>query len=130
MYTKQPDQPGPPHWLPYVLVASADRASEAAIRAGGRIVHGPVDVPGGDRIAMGRDPQGTAFALHSLKPAARKPAAKRTKRAVVEKRATRRAGKPAKKKVSMKSAKKAAKRKPARATRKVKAKAKAKTKRR
>ena len=117
MYTKQPDQPGPPHWLPYVLVTSADRASEVAIRDGGRIVHGPVDIPGGDRIAMGSDPQGAAFALHALKPVAVKRAANRT---------TQPAAKPAraKKKVPKKVVKKK------RAARKAKARPRAKVKRR
>ena len=70
MYTKQPDQPGPPHWLPYVVVASADRAAEAATRSGGRIAFGPTDVPGGDgRFAIGIDPQGAAFAVFAPTPA-------------------------------------------------------------
>lgn len=115
MYTKQPDQPGPPYWLPYVLVASVDGASEVAIRDGGRIVHGPADVPGGDRIAMGSDPQGAAFAVHSLKPVAAKRA--RTKKKVAKKVV---------KKAVKRSAKKAAKRAPKRAARKVKARAKTK----
>ena len=89
MYTKQPGDPGPPYWLPYILVASADRASEAAIRDGGTILHGPADVPGGDRIAAGRDPQGAVVAVHSLKPArakkkkpVKKPVKKPAKRAL------------------------------------------------
>lgn len=121
MYTKQPDQPGPPHWLPYVLVASADRASEAALRDGARILHGPADVPGGDRIAIGSDPQGAAFAVHALKPArARKKVAKKK---LVKKRVAKQVRKAAKK-----PAKKPAKRTARRV--KAKAKAKAKTKRR
>ena len=118
MYTKQPDDPGPPYWLPYVLVASADRAMEAAIRDGGRVLHGPADVPGGDRIAMGSDPQGAAFAVHSLKPAAAKRA--RAKKTVVKKKVVR------KKKVAKKKGlKKAA---PASAKKAVKRRVKARTK--
>src|SRR2546426_7155617 len=48
----------PPHWLCYVLVPNADRAADTAARAGGKIVMGPMEVPGGDRIAGGLDPQG------------------------------------------------------------------------
>ncbi|HWK08496.1 MAG TPA: hypothetical protein VNR64_00500 [Vicinamibacterales bacterium] len=32
---------------------------------GGRVLNGPMDVPGGDRVAQCLDPQGAAFAVHS-----------------------------------------------------------------
>src|SRR2546426_8645741 len=48
MYNKSAE--APPHWLCYVLVPNADRAAETAARAGGKIVMGPMEVPGGDRI--------------------------------------------------------------------------------
>jgi hypothetical protein len=53
------------------MVASADRAAQVVTRAGGRILTGPMDVPGGGRIAMCVDPQGAAFAVHAVavKPA-------------------------------------------------------------
>jgi uncharacterized protein len=65
-------QPGAvPHWLPYVEVADADKAAAAATRAGARVLNGPMDVPGGGRIAQLADPHGIAFAVHSMaKPAA------------------------------------------------------------
>jgi uncharacterized protein len=68
MYTKGADRPGPAHWLCYAMVANADRAAQAATRAGGRVVAGPMDVPGGGRIAMCVDPQGGAFAVHAVAP--------------------------------------------------------------
>jgi predicted enzyme related to lactoylglutathione lyase len=77
MYTRQPDQSGRPSWLPYILVPSADRASEAAVRGGGTIIQDPMEVPGGSRTAIGSDPQGGVFAVHSLKPATKKAAAKK-----------------------------------------------------
>jgi predicted enzyme related to lactoylglutathione lyase len=58
------------HWLGYVNVSDADAAARAAAAAGGRIVNGPMEVPGGDRIAQILDPQGAAFAVHSYKKAA------------------------------------------------------------
>jgi uncharacterized protein len=58
------------HWLGYVNVSDADAAARAASAAGGRIINGPMEVPGGDRIAQILDPQGTAFAVHSYKKAA------------------------------------------------------------
>jgi predicted enzyme related to lactoylglutathione lyase len=79
MYNKSADMPAPPHWLCYVLVPDADRAAETAARAGGKIVMGPMDVPGGDRIAGGLDPQGAAFAVHARAAGAAKAVAKQRK---------------------------------------------------
>jgi len=53
-----------PHWLTYIQVASVDRAAAAAKAAGGRVTQGPMEVPGGSRIAQVVDPQGGAFAVH------------------------------------------------------------------
>jgi len=63
-----------------VKVPSADTAARTAQRSGGRVVSGPMDVPGGGRIAQCVDPQGAVIAVHAVavavKPAAR-PAGKR-----------------------------------------------------
>jgi len=64
MFNRPPEIPVP-SWLPYVYVKSADRAAELAVQHGGRVVHGPAEVPGGDRIAQIVDPQGGAFAVHA-----------------------------------------------------------------
>lgn len=83
-FYKLMDASKPPHWLTYIRVASADRAAAAAKAAGGQVINGPMEVPGGGRIAQVLDPQGGAFAVHELaKPAAAatagsKPAAKST----------------------------------------------------
>jgi len=66
IYKKRPEMTAPPNWLPYVRVASADKAAAAAGRTGGKVLIGPMDVPGGDRIAMCIDPQGAAFAVHTV----------------------------------------------------------------
>ncbi|MFI5310389.1 MAG: VOC family protein [Gemmatimonadales bacterium] len=63
------------NWLSYVLIPSVDAAVSKVTGSGGKILHGPADVPGGDRIAMCVDPQGAAFALHSRAAAAAKPPA-------------------------------------------------------
>ena len=55
----------PPHWLCYVTVPDLDVAVERLKALGGQITHGPMQVPGGDRIAHGFDPQGAAIALHA-----------------------------------------------------------------
>ncbi len=91
MYNKPPETPAPPHWLCYVRVPSADKAAAAVARLGGGVVNGPMEVPGGDRIAQCVDPQGAAFAVHSVtvaKPAAqRKPAKAKPKKKVKAKSA-------------------------------------------
>jgi hypothetical protein len=66
----KPSQPlaGPPSaWVLYVSVPDADAAAEAASKLGGKLCHGPTDVPGGGRIAQLQDPSGVFFAVHSMK---------------------------------------------------------------
>lgn len=58
------DASKPPHWLTYIQVASVDKAAAAVKAAGGRVTQGPMEVPGGSRIAQVLDPQGGAFAVH------------------------------------------------------------------
>ena len=65
MMKKPPTAPGT-YWLHYVSVAdTADAAAERAQKAGGKLMVGPMEVPGGDRIAVLQDPQGAWFAVHS-----------------------------------------------------------------
>ena len=52
-----------PHWRYYFRVPSIGRAKETAEAKGGKIVMGPMEVPGGDYIVIGIDPQGAEFAL-------------------------------------------------------------------
>lgn len=57
----------PPHWLYYINVDSMDGAL-ARIRAhGGKLLEGPMPVPGGGQSAHCMDPQGARFAIFSLK---------------------------------------------------------------
>jgi uncharacterized protein len=68
----------PPHWLSYVRVPDCNKATTAAKAAGGRVLNGPMEVPGGSWITMMMDPQGGAFAVvEPPKAAAEKPAAKK-----------------------------------------------------
>jgi predicted enzyme related to lactoylglutathione lyase len=48
----------PPSWLHYFRVADIDVAAEAVKAGGGAVLHGPHEVPGGDRVFIARDPQG------------------------------------------------------------------------
>jgi predicted enzyme related to lactoylglutathione lyase len=52
-----------PAWLPYFIVADIDAAAAAIPHNGGRILHGPAEVPGGGFIIQGSDPQGALFAV-------------------------------------------------------------------
>jgi len=79
IYRKPPEMPAPPHWLCYAMVASADRAATEVTRLGGRVLNGPMEVPGGDRIAQCMDPQGAVFAVHSVAPAMKAAPAPRPK---------------------------------------------------
>jgi predicted enzyme related to lactoylglutathione lyase len=60
---KKMDQEPAAHWLYYITVDAIDAALERVKSAGGQVVHGPVQVPGGSWIINGVDPQGALFAL-------------------------------------------------------------------
>jgi predicted enzyme related to lactoylglutathione lyase len=64
MFSKTKDMPAPPSWLHYVHVDDLDAALERAKEKGARVLNGPMEVPGGERIVQLLDPQGAAFALH------------------------------------------------------------------
>jgi predicted enzyme related to lactoylglutathione lyase len=72
IYKLNQERSSRPYWLPYAEVASADAAATAATAAGGKVIVGPLEVPGGGRIAQVIDPSGAMFAVHSM--AAAKPA--------------------------------------------------------
>jgi predicted enzyme related to lactoylglutathione lyase len=55
----------PPNWQIYFRVDDLDAAVERITANGGRVLNGPMEVPGGDRIVNAMDPQGAAFSLHS-----------------------------------------------------------------
>jgi uncharacterized protein len=57
----------PPHWMYYITVDDVDSAAKRVEQNGGKLVNGPMDIPGDDRIAHFRDPQGVLFALYSHK---------------------------------------------------------------
>jgi len=52
-----------PHWLYYIDVGDIDAAVARVAEAGGEVLHGPHQVPGGNWVIMGKDPQGAEFAL-------------------------------------------------------------------
>jgi len=116
----------PPHWLSYVRVADCAKATAAAKAAGGRILHGPQEVPGGSWVTMLMDPQGGACAVveppkvETAKAASPRKAAAKGNAAAGKAQAPKPAPAPVKaatKKVARKAAKKAAGRKPTVASR-------------
>jgi predicted enzyme related to lactoylglutathione lyase len=71
-----------PSWLCYVSVEDVGKAATAAKNAGGRVMNGPMEVPGGSWIAQVLDAEGAAFAVHEpAKATAAQPAAKPEKSA-------------------------------------------------
>jgi predicted enzyme related to lactoylglutathione lyase len=61
----KPEHAMPPSWTIYFKVDDADQSAERIKQLGGQILNGPMDVPGGDRVAQAMDPQGAAFGIHS-----------------------------------------------------------------
>jgi len=51
------------HWLYYITVDAIDAAQDRVKSAGGQVINGPMQVPGGSWIINGLDPQGAMFAL-------------------------------------------------------------------
>jgi predicted enzyme related to lactoylglutathione lyase len=57
----------PPNWGIYFRVPDINQATEKIKANGGQVTNGPMEVPGGDWIVNGMDPQGAHFALHAKK---------------------------------------------------------------
>jgi predicted enzyme related to lactoylglutathione lyase len=70
MFNRPKGNPVPATWLPYILVPDSPALVKTIEQLGGKVIHGPMEVPGGDWIVQGLDPQGAMFALHSKKKAA------------------------------------------------------------
>jgi predicted enzyme related to lactoylglutathione lyase len=52
-----------PAWLVYFRVDGIELAARRIVEAGGQVIHGPMEVPGGGWIVNGLDPEGVMFAL-------------------------------------------------------------------
>jgi hypothetical protein len=121
----------PPNWTFYANVKDLDKSIAAVKKNGGAIKMGPMDVPGGSRVAVASDPQGAMFALHQSKAAsAPRPKARVKTKAKAKRKAAR---KVVRKKSARASKKATSKKKPRRskaASRRPKPKAKKKGRRR
>lgn len=67
IYDKPAHMQAPPAWLHYIRVPDVNVALEKIKAHGGQVINGPMEVPGGDWIVMGIDPQGGPFAVHHSK---------------------------------------------------------------
>jgi predicted enzyme related to lactoylglutathione lyase len=68
MMNKPPEMANvPPNWQIYFRVADVHAAAERIKANGGKILNGPMEVPGGDWVVNAMDPQGAAFGLHARK---------------------------------------------------------------
>jgi predicted enzyme related to lactoylglutathione lyase len=57
----------PANWQIYFRVPDVDAAVQRITANGGKVINGPNEVPGGDRVLTATDPQGAVFGLHSKK---------------------------------------------------------------
>jgi predicted enzyme related to lactoylglutathione lyase len=67
MMTRPAGIPGPPFWTYYIQVDGMEAAVSRVKAGGGAIMNGPMQVPTGDWVVQGRDPQGAMFCLLSPK---------------------------------------------------------------
>jgi uncharacterized protein len=68
MMNKPPEMANvPPNWGIYFLVPDINAAVDRIKANGGKILNGPMEVPGGDMVLNAMDPQGAAFSLHAKK---------------------------------------------------------------
>jgi predicted enzyme related to lactoylglutathione lyase len=66
MMTKPASIPAPPFWGYYFVVNGLDAATARVTEGGGRVLMGPMEVPGGAWIVNCLDPQGAHFSLVSM----------------------------------------------------------------
>jgi predicted enzyme related to lactoylglutathione lyase len=53
----------PPHWMPYVMVESADAAAAKAVSLGAQQIVPPMDIPNVGRFALVQDPSGAHISV-------------------------------------------------------------------
>jgi len=64
-YVADPEHESPA-WRLYLRTGDLDGSLARAKERGGSLVRGPMEVPGGDRVALCVDPQGAGFAFHEI----------------------------------------------------------------
>jgi predicted enzyme related to lactoylglutathione lyase len=61
---EQREQGIPPNWMPYVEANNIDETARLVTSLGGKIVHGPEEIPNVGRFAVVQDPQGATFGIY------------------------------------------------------------------
>lgn len=64
-FTRPPQMPVSA-WILYVRTSDIDASLASVKKAGGQVLMGPMEVPGGDRVAQCLDPNGAVFALQAM----------------------------------------------------------------
>ena len=54
----------PPNWLPYVEAENVNATASKCSSLGGKVMHGPEEIPGTGRFAILQDPQGATFGIY------------------------------------------------------------------
>jgi len=54
----------PPNWMPYVETNNVNTTASLATSLGGKVINGPMDIPGTGRFAVVQDPQGAVFGIY------------------------------------------------------------------
>jgi predicted enzyme related to lactoylglutathione lyase len=67
---RPPQDASPPSWGCYVTVDDVDATARQCVTLGGKVVHGPQDVPGVGRFAVIVDPQGAPLNVITYAPRA------------------------------------------------------------
>jgi predicted enzyme related to lactoylglutathione lyase len=53
--------------MPYIAVDNVDESARKVALLGGKVVHGPAEIPGTGRFAVVQDPQGATFGIYKAK---------------------------------------------------------------
>jgi len=62
-----PGQPvPPPHFMTYIGVDDVDENAKRAVELGGKVMHGPADIPNTGRFAVIQDPTGAVFSIFKM----------------------------------------------------------------
>ena len=65
MFNKPPEVPVAA-WVFYIPVPDCAAAVDKVKELGGKVLNGPMEVPGGDMVAQCMDPEGASFAVHAV----------------------------------------------------------------
>lgn len=68
MMAMTPEMPAqvPSHWMAYITVDDVDGAAAKVDQLGGKILHGPADIPTVGRFCVIQDPTGAAISMIQL----------------------------------------------------------------